>query len=113
MPRPIAPGRWATSAESRRPRADRRAERAASARDGATLREPDPRVEPAIEQIYEHVRQHEDERGHEHGGLHERIVALKYGRHGESPDPRPREDRFRDDRAPEERAQLQPDDGDD
>src|SRR5262249_6055517 len=113
MASPMAPARLRKSAETTRLRGDRGAGRAASVGDGATLRVPEPRVEPAIEEIHEQVRHHEDERGHEHGGLHEGIVALEDGRYGEAADTRPREDGLRDHRAAQERAQLEPDDGDD
>src|SRR5215468_11237778 len=113
MASPMAPARLRTSAETRRLRADRGVERRASASEAATLRVPDPRVEPAIEQIHEQVRQHENERGHEHGRLHERIVPLEDGRHGKAPDTRPREDGLRDDGAAQEGPQLEAYDGDD
>src|SRR5215470_4995979 len=113
MARPMAPARLRTRAETSRLRGDRGATRVGSAGKGVTLRVPDPRIEPAVEQIHEQVRQHEDQRGHEHGRLHQGIVALEDGRHRKPADARPREDGLRDDGAAQQRAQLESDDGDD
>ena len=56
--------------------------------------------------------EHEQRREHRHDGLHERVVAAEDRVHGEPAHARPREDRLRDDRAPEQDAELEADDGD-
>src|SRR5713101_3526379 len=85
MTRQTALTRLRTRAERRRPRPDRGERDAASARVGGTLRVPDSRVEPSVQEIDQEVREHEDERGHEHCGLHQRVVSLEDGGHREPP----------------------------
>src|SRR5439155_16961325 len=112
MIRPTAPARLRASAERRRPRPDRGERGAAAARVGGTLRVPDPRVEPSVQEIDQEVRENEEESGHKYGGLHQRVVSLEDGGHGEPSHTGPGEDRLRDDGAAEKGSQLEPDDRD-
>src|SRR5207253_11197486 len=69
-----------------------------------------PRVEPAIEQVHEQVADDEADRDQEDDALDERIVAREDGIDDQAPDAGEREDVLGDDRAADERAELQPED---
>ena len=58
------------------------------------------------------VDEDEERREHRHDGLHERVVAAEDRVHRQPADPGPGEDRLGDDRAPEQDAELEADDGD-
>src|SRR5574341_412304 len=72
--------------------------------------QPDPRIEVRVHHVHDEVHQHERGREQEHGRLDHGIVAVVDRLHGQPPDARPREDRLRDHRAAEERAELDADD---
>src|ERR1700730_4224359 len=106
--RPAAPARLRTSVAVKRPRPAR--DRGMGKPASATLRVPDPRVEPPIQEIDREGRADEDESGHEDGGLDERVVALEDGGHREAAHARPGKNGLRDDSAAQQGAQLETND---
>src|SRR5512143_3538502 len=73
---------------------------------------PDARIKDAICDIHQKVHHDEHGCGHEDAGLHDRIVPVIDGLDCQSPDSRPGEDGFRDDRTSQEVPELEPYDRD-
>src|SRR6185503_16271959 len=73
--------------------------------------ERDARIEPGVQQVDEERAEHERDRRDEHDSLDDRIVLRRDRLHRQAPDPRPREDRLSDERALDDRAHLDADEG--
>src|SRR5712692_1883895 len=73
----------------------------------------DARVENGVEEIDDEVDEHEGRGDEEHAALDERIVARLDGAHHHGAEPRPGEDRLRQDGPAQEKAHLQPQHRDD
>src|SRR2546422_635360 len=71
------------------------------------------RVEVGVDHVDEEVDEDKRRREEEHRRLHHRIVAVVDRLDRQAADTRPGEDRLGDDGAPEQRAELDPDDGHD
>src|SRR5207244_275451 len=70
-------------------------------------------VEIRVQDVHDEIDEDERRGQKEDRRLHDRIVAVVDGLHAEASHPRPRKDRLRDDRAAQQRAQLDSDDGHD
>src|ERR671936_2159825 len=70
------------------------------------LRETDSGIQVAIQKIHEDVDRHEEERDHEHGALHQRVVALQDRGEEHATDTRHGEDLLDHDRAAQQLADL-------
>src|SRR3989441_2702508 len=79
----------------------------------AVSSQSDPRVEVGVEQVHDQVDEHERGREEKDRRLHHRVVAVVDRLNRQAADARPGEDRLGDDRAAEQRAKLDPDDGHD
>src|SRR5436190_13951645 len=75
--------------------------------------EADPRIQPAVRQVRYEVDEHVGDRDEQNAALHQRVVAEADRLDQQPPDARPRENRLRDDRPGQHRAELEPDDRDD
>src|SRR5262245_36521246 len=73
----------------------------------------DARVEDRVEEIHHEVDDHEGGGDEEHAALHQRVVARLDGAHHHGAEPRPREDGLREDRATQQKADLDAQHGDD
>src|SRR3984893_10006806 len=73
----------------------------------------DARIEDRVEKIDHEVDEHEGRGDEEHAALDERVVAGLDGAHHHGAEPRPREDRLRQDGPAQEKAHLQPQHRDD
>src|SRR5213594_1454650 len=91
----------------RRPRLGR------TAAAGSPSARADAGIEEAIDQVDAEVDHDEEYGGQEHRALHDGVVAVVDRLDREPSDARPRKHRFRHDGAAEQRAELQPGDGDD
>src|SRR3712207_2845596 len=80
--------------------------------DASATLVPHPWVEDRVEDIDEEVHQHEKRRPVEDYALDHGVVAADYRLVGDLPDPRPGEDRLRDDRPAHQEAYLEPDNRD-
>src|SRR5215470_10836586 len=94
------------STSQRRSRAGEAVVARARAAAGSAI--SDPRIDPAIEEIHEQVAQDEADGDEQDHALHERVVAREDGVDHEAPDSRKSEDVLRDDGAPDEGAELEP-----
>src|SRR5262249_6914567 len=90
----------------RAPSPPRAAETSASASAGT-----DAGIEDAIEEVDREVEDDEQNRREEDRALHDGVVPVVDRLDGQPPDTRPREDGLGDDRAAQQRAELQPGDG--
>src|SRR5262249_20608586 len=84
-----------------------------TAMEDARLAITHSRIDRTVHQNHAQVDERNDERREEHDALDQWIVALIDGLDQQAADARPGEDRFGDDRAAEQSAHLQADDGDD
>src|SRR6266478_6327755 len=80
---------------------------------GARSARSDAGIEETIDQVDAEVDHDEEHGGQEHRALHDGVVAVVDRLDREPSDARPRKHRFRHDGAAEQRAELQPGDGDD
>src|SRR5262245_6134329 len=106
----------ATTSATSSTAAPKGASRARAARRRASQRRsvrPDARVDPAIEEVDEQVAQDEADRDQQHHALHQRIVAREDRVHDEAADAGQSEDVLGDDGAADQRAELEPEHGDD
>src|SRR4030067_827865 len=74
------------------------------------LVEADARVEPRHREVGQEVGEHDQEREQHHRALDDRVVVGVDRLHGERGDAGPREDRLRDDGAPEQAPELHAED---
>src|SRR5918998_367501 len=74
----------------------------------SAISEPHSGVEDSIEYVHNQVDEHEEQGSVEDDTLDRSIVPGAYGLVGVQADPRPREDRLRDDRTSHEQSHLQP-----
>src|SRR5215203_6972398 len=74
---------------------------------------PDPWVEECVHDVHHEVHEDDGERRDQDGALHDRQVALLDRVVGEAPDAGDVEDGLREDRAAEQDAQVEAEDGDD
>src|ERR1051325_7940327 len=72
-----------------------------------------PGIDGGIKSVDEKIDRDERDRVHEHDAGHERIVARRHARDEKAADAGPGEDSLDDDRAAEQRAELEADDRDD
>src|SRR4029453_17854374 len=82
-------------------------------RPGRRSARSDPGIDPAIEHVDHEVAHDEAHGDQQHDALHERVVAGKYRVDHEASDTGQGEDVFGDDRAADQRAELQAEDGHD
>src|SRR3989442_8532661 len=85
----------------------------AGAAPGARSARSDAGIEETIDQVDAEVDHDEEHGGQEYRALHDGVVAVVDRLDREPSDARPRKHRFRHDGAAEQRAELQPGDGDD
>ena len=70
-----------------------------------------PRIQPAVEHIHSQIDPDETQSEDEDTRLHYRVVPRKDGLHCQTTDPRPREDNLCDNRATQQRPELDADQG--
>src|SRR5262245_12743929 len=71
-----------------------------------TSSDSDPRIEIRVDDVHQEIDDDEGAREDEYRGLHDGVVAVEDGLHGQAADARPGKDRLGDHRAPEQRAEL-------
>src|SRR5215218_210937 len=74
---------------------------------------PHARVEERVDDVDDQVQEDDEEGAHEHGALHRGQVALLDGVEGQSPDAGDVEDGLGEDRAAQQDAEVEAEDGDD
>src|SRR5215208_8223908 len=74
----------------------------------STTSVPHPGVEDGVEYVNEQVDQHEEQGPVEDHALYRSVVPAAHGLVSVQADPRPREDRLRNDRPSHEQSHLQP-----
>src|SRR6476660_6027339 len=74
---------------------------------------PHTGVEERVDDVHDQVEKDDEERAHEHRALHDVQVALLDRVEGEAADPGDVEDGLREDRAAEQDAEVEAEDGDD
>ena len=70
-------------------------------------------IDQRVDEVGEKIDEHVGDRDQQDAALQQRIVARLDGLHGQAADARPGENRFGDDGAGEQRAELQAEDGED